>query len=82
MPATGVRPPDLMLAAVRAIAPVAGRPPNRPDARLAMPWPTSSWLERWRKPVPARGGLGLREPHAVRRQVAVLRLSNVAWQLT
>ena len=37
MPATGVRPPFLTLVAVRAIAPVAGMPPKRPDAMLAMP---------------------------------------------
>ena len=35
-----------MLVAVRAIAPVAGRPPNRLEATLATPCPTSSWFER------------------------------------
>ena len=34
MPATGVRPPDLTLAAVRAMAPVAGMPPKQIDAML------------------------------------------------
>ncbi len=29
---------------MRAIAPVAGRPPNRGEQILAMPWPTSSTL--------------------------------------
>ena len=36
MPATGVRAPERMLVAVRAIAPVAGRPPNSGDAMLAI----------------------------------------------
>ena len=40
--ASRVRPPVRALTAVRAIAPVAGRPPNRPEATLASPWPTSS----------------------------------------
>ena len=31
IPATGVRAPERMLVAVRAIAPVAGRPPNSGD---------------------------------------------------
>ncbi len=35
--ASRVRPPERTLTAVRAIAPVAGNPPNRPDARLARP---------------------------------------------
>ena len=30
---------------------VAGRPKNRALAMLAVPWATSSWSERWRKPV-------------------------------
>ena len=47
MPATGVRPPDLMLAAVRAIAPVAGMPPNRAEPMLPMPCAISSVLELW-----------------------------------
>ena len=51
MPATGVRPPFFTLVAVRAIAPVAGIPPNRGDAMLATPWATSSMLERWRPPI-------------------------------
>ena len=37
IPATGVLPPALMLVAVRAIAPVAGIPPNKPEATLATP---------------------------------------------
>ena len=32
MPATGVRAPDRMFVAVRAIAPVAGRPPTSGDS--------------------------------------------------
>jgi hypothetical protein len=50
MPAIGVRAPDLMLVAVRAIAPVAGIPPNKGEAMLATPCATSSQLERWRVP--------------------------------
>src|ERR1017187_3587722 len=42
MPATGVRAPERMLVAVRAIAPVAGSPPNIGDARLAIPWAINS----------------------------------------
>ena len=37
IPAIGVRPPFLMLAAVLAIAPVAGIPPNSADAILPAP---------------------------------------------
>ena len=38
MPATGDVPPFLMLAAVRAMAPVAGIPPNRAEALFPTPW--------------------------------------------
>src|SRR3546814_635300 len=51
MPAIGERAPERMLVAVRAIAPVAGRPPKQAEAVLAMPCATSSQLERWRAPV-------------------------------
>src|SRR3546814_12743427 len=51
MPAIGERAPDRMLVAVRAIAPVAGRPPNRAETVLATPWATSSQFERLRRPV-------------------------------
>ena len=51
MPAIGERAPARMLVAVRAIAPVAGRPPNSAEPTLATPWATSSPLERWRPPV-------------------------------
>ena len=44
MPATGVFAPERMLVAVRAMAPVAGRPPNSGDRMLATPCPTSSTL--------------------------------------
>ena len=47
MPEMGVRPPLLALAAVRAMAPVAGMPPNRTDPMLPMPCATSSMLQRW-----------------------------------
>lgn len=40
--ATRVRAPARMLTAVRAMAPVAGRPPKRPEASDARPCPTSS----------------------------------------
>src|SRR6266700_1090518 len=42
MPATGVLAPERILVAVRAIAPVAGSPPNRGEIMLATPCPTSS----------------------------------------
>ena len=51
MPATGVRPPFLTFVAVRAIAPVAGIPPNSGDAMFATPCATSSMLERCRPPI-------------------------------
>jgi len=44
IPAIGVRPPFLILAAVRAIAPVAGIPPNNTEPILPIPCPISSWL--------------------------------------
>ena len=47
IPATGVRPPLFTLAAVRAMAPVAGMPPNSTDPMLPTPWATSSILQRW-----------------------------------
>jgi hypothetical protein len=37
MPATGVRAPDRTLVAVRAMAPVAGSPPNNGETMLATP---------------------------------------------
>jgi len=37
IPATGVRPPLRTLVAVRAMAPVAGIPPNSGEAMLARP---------------------------------------------
>ena len=40
--ASRVRPPVRAFTAVRAMAPVAGSPPNSPDATLASPCPTSS----------------------------------------
>ena len=40
IPAIGVRPPLLMLVIVRAMAPVAGIPPNIGEARLATPCAT------------------------------------------
>src|SRR5881398_1669263 len=51
IPATGVRPPFFTLVAVRAIAPVAGIPPNSGDAMFATPCATSSMFERWRPPI-------------------------------
>ena len=46
IPAMGVLPPFLILAAVLAMAPVAGIPPNSADAMLPAPCATSSILER------------------------------------
>ena len=51
IPATGVRPPFFTFVAVRAIAPVAGIPPEIGEAMLAIPCATSSMLERWRPPI-------------------------------
>ena len=51
MPATGVRPPLLMLVMVRAMAPVTGMPPKNGTTRLAAPWATSSVLESCLSPV-------------------------------
>src|SRR2546425_1141499 len=51
IPATGVRPPFCTLVAVRAIAPVAGIPPNRGATMFATHCATSSMFERWRPPV-------------------------------
>ena len=51
MPETGLRAPALTFVAVRATVPVTQMPPNSPDAILAIPCPTSSQLERWRRPV-------------------------------
>src|SRR5262245_66137173 len=51
MPATGLLPPLRTLVAVRAIAPVAGIPPNTDAMQFAIPWPMSSLLESCRSPV-------------------------------
>ncbi len=40
-----------MLVAVRAIAPVAGMPPNSGETMLATPWATSSMFDRCRPPI-------------------------------
>src|SRR5260370_31007381 len=48
MPAIGVWAPARMLVAVRAMAPVAGRPPNNGDTIFATPWPNNSTLGVWR----------------------------------
>ena len=50
-PATGLVAPLRMLVAVRAMAPVAAKPPNSGVMILATPWPMSSWLESCRVPV-------------------------------
>ena len=50
IPATGVRAPERMFVAVRAIAPVAGRPPSSGTTMLAMPCAVSSMLGSWRSP--------------------------------
>ena len=51
IPAIGVRPPASTLVAVRAMAPVAGRPPNSGEAILAAPWASSSALVRCAPPI-------------------------------
>ena len=51
MPATGVFPPLLMFAMVRAMAPVAGIPPNSGVAMLATPCAISSVLESCLSPI-------------------------------
>ena len=47
IPATGVRPPLLILVMVRAMAPVAGIPPKIGATILAMPSAINSVLELW-----------------------------------
>jgi hypothetical protein len=51
MPDIGERAPARMFVAVRAIAPVAGMPPNTGDAIFAIPCATSSTLGLCRSPV-------------------------------
>ena len=51
IPATGVRPPFFTLVAVRAIAPVAGIPPNIGATMLATPCAISSMLDRCLPPI-------------------------------
>ena len=51
IPATGVRPPFFTFVAVRAIAPVAGMPPNSGAAMFATPCATSSMLDRCLPPI-------------------------------
>ena len=51
MPASGLVAPLRMLVAVRAMAPVAAKPPNSGAMMLAAPWPMSSWFESCRAPV-------------------------------
>jgi hypothetical protein len=51
MPATGDRAPERMFVAVRAIAPVAGIPPNSGETIFAIPCATSSTLGLCRSPV-------------------------------
>ena len=45
MPDIGLLPPDFIFAAVLAIAPVAGIPPNNPEVILAIPCATNSIFE-------------------------------------
>ena len=51
IPAIGVRPPLRTLAAVLAIAPVAGIPPNNPEKIFPSPWPISSALDLCVSPI-------------------------------
>ena len=46
IPATGVLPPALIFIAVRAMAPVAGRPANKDEPIFAAPWASTSALGR------------------------------------
>jgi phosphate transport system substrate-binding protein len=48
MPATGVVAPFFTFVMVRAIVPVAGMPPTKGIAMLAMPCAINSWLGSWR----------------------------------
>src|SRR5437763_15307043 len=48
MPAIGDCAPERMLVAVRAIAPVAGSPPNIGETMFATPRPISSTFGLWR----------------------------------
>ena len=50
-PATGVRPPLVMLVIVRAMAPVTGMPPKNGTTTFATPWPISSVLQSVFDPV-------------------------------
>lgn len=50
-PDSGLTAPDLMFVAVRAIAPVAGIPPNNGATMLAIPCPNNSRLELCLSPV-------------------------------
>ncbi len=47
----GVRPPFFTFVAVRAIAPVAGMPPNSGDAMFATPCAINSIFDLWRPPI-------------------------------
>ena len=51
IPAIGVRPPFRTLAAVLAMAPVAGIPPKRPEKIFPSPCPTNSALDLWVSPI-------------------------------
>ena len=51
IPAIGVLAPLRILVAVRAIAPVAGSPPNSGETMFAIPCATSSMLGLWRSPL-------------------------------
>ena len=51
IPATGVLPPLLILVIVRAMAPVAGMPPNNGVIRLAVPCAISSVFDSCLSPV-------------------------------
>ena len=51
IPAIGVRPPFRTFAAVLAIAPVAGIPPNSPEKIFPSPWPISSAFDLCVSPI-------------------------------
>ncbi len=82
MPATGERAPERMFVAVRAIAPVAGKPPNNVEVKFATPCATSSQLERWRRPVMPSATTADRSDSTPARNAIVNALGTIALSLS
>ena len=80
IPATGVRPPFLTLAAVRAIAPVAGIPPKRADMIFPTPWPTNSALERWLPPIMPSETTQERSD-SIAARMAMVKAGEIIWRI-